>query len=217
MKNLKIEQLDYRYILIENYKKLNLSEEELITLLLIDNVEKENPTLITADLLSLKMNIDEKRIDDILVSLYNRNFISYVKFNNIMVTSIKKTKDKLIELFKRDLILDSKDSLLITNEDDLAYLYQLIEEKIKRPLTSIELETVHSWLKDGIDKQIIINAINECALKSKSISLKAIDKTIVKTITSNDRKKEGYSVVDESNKKNIDETIELASYDWGKK
>lgn len=217
MNKLKIEQLDFHYILIENYKNLGLNEIELATILLIDNVEKESPTLITAEQLSLKMTLEEKEIDNILVSLFNKGFLSYETVNNIMVTSIIKTKQKIVELIQRDLVLNPNDSLLIDNEDDMSEIYKLIEEKIKRPLTSIEIETIHSWLKDGIKKDIIIDAINECALKAKYITIKAIDKMIVKNLTSKDRKKEGYSVIDEHNKKDIEEMIEIASYDWTKK
>ncbi len=213
MKPIKIQQLDYRYLLVDNYKLLGLNEKELVILLLIDSVECENPTLITAEQLTLKMCIEESEIDTLLTSLLERKFLSYENYNSIMYTSIKNTKEKILELFKRDMLISS-DSNFIKFEDEGSEVYKAFEEKLKRSLTPIEFDTIRSWFVDGIKKETIIDALNECALKYKHITLKAVDKIIMKNMTSSDRKKEGYSVVDEKHKKDIDEAIEIASYDW---
>ncbi len=213
MKPIKIQQLDYRYLLVDNYKLLGLNEKELVILLLIDSVECENPTLITAEQLTLKMCIEESEIDTLLTSLLERKFLSYENYNSIMYTSIKNTKEKILELFKRDMLISS-DSNFIKFEDEGSEVYKAFEEKLKRSLTPIEFDTIRSWFVDGIKKEAIIDALNECALKYKHITLKAVDKIIMKNMTSSDRKKEGYSVVDEKHKKDIDEAIEIASYDW---
>lgn len=213
MKPIKIQQLDYRYLLVDNYKLLGLNEKELAILLLIDSVESENPTLITAEQLTLKMCIDESEIDALLTSLLERKFLSYENFNSIMYTSIKNTKEKILELFKRDILISSESSL-INFEDEGSEVYKAFEEKLKRSLTPIEFDTIRSWFVDGIKKETIIEALNECSLKYKHITLKSVDKIIMKNMTSNDRKKEGYSIIDEKHKKDIDEAIEIASYDW---
>ena len=57
MNELRIEQIDYRYFLVDNYKSFGLSEYDLCVLLSIDNILKKEKVLITADLLALKMNI----------------------------------------------------------------------------------------------------------------------------------------------------------------
>ncbi len=214
MDTLKIQYLDYRYLLVENYKNLGLNEQELVVLLLIDNVEKEKPTLVTSDQLALKMAIDEKEIDKILVSLLERKFLSYITLNDIMVLSIQNTKERIIELIKRDLLLSPSSDLLKNKEEELTKIYKCFEEKMKRTLTSIEFDAIHSWLQDGVKEELILEALNECALNNKYVTIKAVDKLIIKKLTSNDRKKEGYSIVDEHNKKDIDEMIEIASYDW---
>ena len=77
MESIRIVELNYRYILIEKYKVLGLSENELVVLLLVDNVSKESPTLITPEQLVLKMNLDEKEIDKILAGLHDKKFLSF--------------------------------------------------------------------------------------------------------------------------------------------
>ena len=44
MNHIKLEMLDYRNILIKNYKKFSLSENEVMVLLLIDSLNKEKQT-----------------------------------------------------------------------------------------------------------------------------------------------------------------------------
>ena len=67
MSKIKFDQLNYLNILISQYKELGLTENELIVLLLIDLYDKENPSLITGELLQGKMNLLSKEIDDIIV------------------------------------------------------------------------------------------------------------------------------------------------------
>ena len=60
------EAIDFRYLLIENYRKLKLSENEVTTIFVIDHLIGQGNPFITADLLSLKMTLDVKEIDKIL-------------------------------------------------------------------------------------------------------------------------------------------------------
>ena len=82
MENFKINQIDYRYLLVDTYKSLGLSENDLAILLVVDNILKEEPTLITAEILALKMNLDVKDIDKMLVSLMNRGYLEFTTGEN---------------------------------------------------------------------------------------------------------------------------------------
>ena len=77
MSSVQMEALDFRYLLLEYYKKLRLSENEVMVILMIDHLLEQKNTLITPDLLSLKMNISSKELDKILVSLLERDLIVY--------------------------------------------------------------------------------------------------------------------------------------------
>ncbi len=213
---IKIEQLDYRYILIENYKQLGLSENELIILLLIDNVEKESPSLITAEQLVLKMNIDEKIIDTLLVSLIDRKFLTYETINGILVTSLKPTKNRIIEFIKNSLLNVAPSDLLDDLDNEGKNVFEAFEHVLNRTLTPLELDSIRGWFQEGISKDVIISALNECAAKSKRVTIRSVDKMILKMISSSDIKKEGYSLISEKNKKDIDEALEIASYNWVK-
>lgn len=216
MEAIKIQQLDYKYILIENYKAFNLSENELVVLLLIDNVEKESPSLITAEQLVLKMNLEEKEIDNILVSLLDRKFISYETYNGILITSLNPLKERIVEYIKNSFLNTPTEELLEISESDGRTIFEEFESKLNRSLTPLEIDSIRMWFSEGVSKDIIISALNECAAKTKRITIKAVDKMIIKMMQSNDIRKEGYSAVNEKNKKDIEETIAIASYNWVK-
>ena len=96
MKMLSIESLDYRYVLINNYKNLKLTEEELVILLIIDSLKTKGPMLITGNQLQVKMNIKEEEIDKSIVSLMNKGFLSYETVDGILITSMKQTYDIIV-------------------------------------------------------------------------------------------------------------------------
>ena len=68
MNKFKINQIDYRYLLVDTYKSLGLNENDLAVLLVVDNILKETPTLVTSEILALKMNLDVNEIHYIIVS-----------------------------------------------------------------------------------------------------------------------------------------------------
>ena len=47
------EALDFRFLLLENYKKLKLNEQELASICMIDHLISQGNPLVTQDLLSL--------------------------------------------------------------------------------------------------------------------------------------------------------------------
>ncbi|MBO4682326.1 MAG: hypothetical protein J5618_00505, partial [Bacilli bacterium] len=94
------EAIDFRYLLIENYKKLKLTENELVTIFVIDHLISQGNTLITADLLALKMSLSSSDIDKILASLFKKKIIDYVTVKNNTVTTLDPLKEKLYSEFQ---------------------------------------------------------------------------------------------------------------------
>ena len=69
MTAIQMEALDFRYLLLEYYKKLDINENELSVLLMIDHLRSQKNIFITPDLLSLKMNLTTDQLDEILGGL----------------------------------------------------------------------------------------------------------------------------------------------------
>lgn len=214
MKKLKMQQIDVRYVLVDKYKSLGLSEIDLATLLVIYNILSEQSILITSDLLALKMNMDLKALDEELVSLINRNFIEYENVDNIMKTSLKPTIQKVVDALNNE-IFDQKLMELDENaEQVVSNLFMKFEKEFGRSLSSIELDKIREWLSMNLDEEMIIDSLREAKAKSNKVTIRMVDKIILKRMTHQDREKEGYSSLDDKYKKDIERTIEIASYDW---
>lgn len=214
MKKLKMQQIDVRYVLVDKYKSLGLSEIDLATLLVIYNILSEQSILITSDLLALKMNMDFKALDEELVSLINRNFIEYENVDNIMKTSLKPTIQKVVDALNNE-IFDQKLMELDENaEQVVSNLFMKFEKEFGRSLSSIELDKIREWLSMNLDEEMIIDSLREAKAKSNKVTIRMVDKIILKRMTHQDREKEGYSSLDDKYKKDIERTIEIASYDW---
>ena len=218
MSKIKFDQLNYLNILISQYKELGLTENELIVLLLIDLYDKENPSLITGELLQGKMNLPSKEIDDIIVSLLEKKFVSYEMKDSLMVTSPKPMKEKLINYFDNNIINSKSEEEQKVKDDEFQEVLKVLQDRLGRVLTPLEIDKVSSWFDDDINKDLIIKVIDSLmAKRGKISSLNVIDKALVKEISHQDVLDEGFTSVDSTSKKNIKDALEIASYDWVKK
>ena len=66
------EAIDFQVLLLDNYKKLKMSESQVVLVLMVDRLVNQGNPLITADLLSLKMSLDIKEIDKLIADLLTR-------------------------------------------------------------------------------------------------------------------------------------------------
>ena len=214
MNELSIEQIDYRYLVVDNYKSLGLNEYDLAVILLVDNIVKKENVLITPELLASKMNLSVKEIDTLLTSLSSRGFIEYVPLNNTLVTSLKPLYDKIIALFKEDILRIHEDNSNREMKEELSNVYLLVQKELERSLSPIEFEKVRDWISQGIKENIILECIHECQNKHKKVTINQIDKAILKYLSSRDIEKEGYSSVNEKWKKDLEDTIKIANVKW---
>ena len=49
------EAIDFRFLLLENYKKLKISENQLAVIFMIDHLTSQGNPFVTGDILSLKL------------------------------------------------------------------------------------------------------------------------------------------------------------------
>lgn len=207
------EALDFRYLLIENYKKLKLTEVELATLFIIDHfIEQGNP-MITADLLSLKMTMPVKEIDKVLADLLRKKMIDYIEDNKKVVTTLEPLKKLLYREFEISL---NNENLLRKKEkyeEDINNIYKKFQDYLGRNLSPIEFSRIKEWLTFGYSEEIILDALKEAISKNKK-SLRSVDKILLNWSKRDDLEKEGHSVIDEDWHKNIEETIKIAQTPW---
>lgn len=207
------EALDFKYILIDNYKKMKISETELATIFVIDQLINQGNPIVTADLLSLKMSLDVKEIDKILATLLTRGFIEYVTKGKKTVTTLNPLKEKLYHEFELSLSKEALNKSLKETEEQLNNIYAQFEELLARPLSPIEVTKIGEWVSQGYDDETIINALKESLSKGKK-SIRNVDKILLAWSTREDLETEGHTTIDFDWDKDLEETIRIAKTPW---
>jgi len=214
MSNKFIYAINFEYALMEFYKKLSLNEKDIAVIFMIKHLLEQKNSLITADLLSIKMNMKSNEIDTILVSLMNKGFLEYKQNGKTLTTSLQPLEEKLSEMFQ---IESNKDSSKKFDEDAMnatQSIYQVFEKELGRQLSPVEFSLIEEWVNNGVSTEMCVDALHEALAKGNS-SLRAVDKIILKWQTRDDIEKEGHSAINENWKKNINKTIDIAQKKWG--
>lgn len=208
-----LEAVDFRYILLDDYKKLGLKEDELAVLLMIDHLIRQNNEFITADLLSIKMSIHTKDIDKIMVKLIKDGCLEIDTSNGGAKTSLEPLKKKLYKQFEDDLAKDRANLLSAERSEILNRLYAYYEKRLSRTLSPIESDTISNWLDDGYGESNIKDALEDALANGKK-TIKSIDKVLRSNRARSDIAKEGYTGINDNWDKDIEETIRIAKTKW---
>ena len=212
MSNSQIDAIDYRYLLIEHYKKLRLSENELCVLLMIQQLLQQKNTLITPDLLSMRMTLDVKEIDKILVSLIERGLLQFDTGKKIKV-SLKPLNKKLFKLFQEEMAQDLEERNNKEKASNIEKVQKVFMAEFKPELSPLEKTLISEWLAHGYSADQVIDAMRDCVSKGKK-TFKAIDKLLLQWQTRDDIEKTGVSAASDKWDKNIVETLKIAKAKW---
>ena len=192
-------------ILFNNYKRLNISEEELIIIMFIMDygVRMEyNPDIFVGEL-----NMDKLKVMEIISNLNDKNILSIEMVKNgrkcAEYISLSILYDKLLNI-----IIDSKDDPVINDS-----IFSLFEEEFGRLLSAMEIETIKEWVNTYKNEELIRCALKEAVMNGAN-SLRYID-TIL-----NEWNKKGYKNKDDilrdkenyRKKKKVD--IDIYDTDW---
>ncbi|HMM00387.1 MAG TPA: DnaD domain protein [Bacilli bacterium] len=202
--------LDFRFLLINYYKKIGLNEKELAVIFVIDYLIQEKNDLITGDILSLKMNFSAKEIDDILVNLLHKGYLEYNTDQATMRTTLNPLRQRLYQEFQIEMSNEAKQS---SDDNPTEKVVRSFQSELGRNLSPAEIQRVREWIAYGYDANLIIDALKEALSKNRR-SIKAVDRILLEWATSEDVKKEGYSAQNESWKNDIDKTIAIAKEKW---
>ena len=203
--------LDLNYILLENYKKLKITEAELTVILMISHLLNEGNNLITNTILSYKMNYSEEELDDIIVSLMKKGFLTYVK------SSLEPLNKILYKEFEISILGNGiKDDKI--RKEQISKLYNKFEKEFGRSLAPVELQKIDEWLgSDGYTIDEVEFALKDAKINN-ALSIKYIDKILFNQKRREDIKQEGYSFRSEENNVNedVDDVIEILKTKWTK-
>ncbi len=207
------EAIDFRFLLIENYRKLKLSETELATIFVIDHLIGQGNPFITADLLSLKMTLDVKEIDKILSKLMTKGMFEYKTVGKNMVATLEPLKQKLYREFQLNLSKEEEEKSSKRIKEELENVYQTFEKLLGRTLSPVEVSKIHEWISYGYSDKMIIDALKEALSKNKK-TLRSVDKILLSWSQRDDLQAEGHTPLSEEWDKNLEETIRIAKIPW---
>lgn len=207
------EAIDFRFLLIENYKKLKIQEDELATIFVIDHLIGQGNPFVTADLLSLKMTLDVKSIDKILANLITKGFFEYKVQGKKTVATLEPLKQKLYREFQLYLSREEEEKTSQRITEQLENIYQTFEELLGRSLSPVEIAKIHEWVSYGYSDKMIIDALKE-ALANGKRSLRSVDKILLTWSQKEDLMAEGHTPLTSEWDKNLEETIKIAKTPW---
>ena len=207
------EAIDFRYLLIENYKKLGISENELVVIFVIDHLIGQGNPFITADILSLKMNLEVKEIDKIIASLLKKKLLEYVTTGNKTATTLEPLKQKLYSEFQ--LYLTKEEEFKKTKKvgEALENIYANFQKLLGRTLSPVEIAKIREWVSYGFTDEQIIDALKDALSKGKK-SLRSVDKILLSYQMRDDIEKDGITTISDNWNKNLEETIRIAKTPW---
>lgn len=125
--------------LLENFDKLNLTNDELVLLLVIDYA-KDTKKAISYEYLTSKLNTDSKKIDKIIEKLVTKKYLT------ISPTS-KGVSFDIDGVFEFD-----PEKYEITENKDV---FSVAEDLLKRPLSPNELQKISDLLNEYQPNKII--------------------------------------------------------------
>jgi DNA replication protein len=205
--------VSFRYALLDLYKKLQISEQDLVVILMIDHLLEQGNLLVTADVLSMKMNYSVTELDKEMVSLVKKGFLVYDTSDGGMKTSLDPLKNLVYGEFHKLVEIEQSNLLSKDRSDRLGALRQFYEKNLERSLTPLENQTMGLWLEAGYSDEEIRSALQD-ALRENKKTVRGVDKILKAHRTDEDMAKEGTSMVSPSWDKDIEKTIEIAKKMW---
>ena len=189
--------------LLFNYKKLNITDSELIILIYLINQSSNiyNPKQIGNDL-KLELN----NVLELINSLCEKNIIKI---------EMKKINNIRSEIINLDALYEKiAFALTEVEEKNDSNLYNVFETEFGRTLSPMEFEIINGWIDTGYTEELIKLALKEATYNGVS-NLRYIDKIIYEWGKKGIKTKEDV----ENNRKqfknnNTNKNKELFDYDW---
>jgi DNA replication protein len=176
--------------LLQNYKRLQIDEKEMIVLLHIYSFTQKGISFPSFEDIAERMTISsadcaacvKKMIQKQVVAIEEGEQTGYEFY------SLKPLWNKIAALFESDARGQSLQQAMSEEKD----LYSLFEEEFGRPLSAIECETLALWIdQDEHDPSVIKAALRE-GVMSRKLNFRYMDRILFEW------KKQGIKTVDQA-------------------
>lgn len=191
-------------LLFLNYKKIGITEKELIFIIYIIN----STNIFNPKQISLDLNINLNEVMEITSSLKSKGLL------NIELKKVGTKRNEYIQIDE----LYEKISFIILNtetEEPKTNIYDIFEKEFGRTISPMEYEIIGAWLDNGTSEETIILALKEATYNGVN-NLRYIDKIISEWSKKGIKTQEDVekSRISFKQKKEIKPKNEILEYDW---
>lgn len=196
-------------IIFNNYKRLNITEEELIVLIFI--IDLGNKIVYNPDTFVKELNIEKYKVMEILNNLSEKKIITISVEKNSSnnkreeYISLELLYSKILNLFK-----ETK-----TKSIDTSDIFSVFEKEFGRTLSPMEYEIIKGWINDEkFSYEIIVEALKEATYNNVN-SLSYIERILYDWSKKGIKTKEDV-IKDKSNFRNNRKKTnkEIFDYNW---
>ena len=177
--------INFQFLLVEYYKKLNLDETDLVILLMIDHLTNDDSSFITADDIALKTTLSKDLIDERLSNLFLKKYIDIGNNGKKAFTSLEPIKKIVYKLFQETIFNEAEIDENNELEETRTQVFDEMQKLFQRSLTPLEINRIDDWISSGTNRKIILDSIKDA--KAKNITnINSIDRIIVKKMREED-------------------------------
>lgn len=177
--------INFQFLLVEYYKKLNLDETDLVILLMIDHLTNDDSSFITADDIALKTTLSKDLIDERLSNLFLKKYIDIGNDGKKAFTSLEPIKKIVYKLFQETIFNEAEIDENNELEEIRTQVFDEMQKLFQRSLAPLEINRIDDWISSGTNRKIILDSIKDA--KAKNITnINSIDRIIVKKMREED-------------------------------
>ena len=206
--NLKEKPIMIPKVLFQHYKKLNITEEELILLICIINEGDKmiyNPSYFT-DLIGL----DKFKVMQLVNDLTEKGIMEVKVENN---KSGKKEEYIYLDLLYNKLFNLLIDIELGSNNSINSDIFTVFEQELGRTISPMEVQIIKEWLSDGITEELIKEALKEAIINNVR-NLKYVDRILFNWRSKGYKTKEDVLKEKKNYRKNQKKVEPIYDYNW---
>lgn len=195
-------------VLFKYYKKLNITEEELIILICILNKGEKiiyNPSIFTEEI-----DMDKYKAMEIITAMAEKGIVEIKVENN---KSGKKEEYLYLEPLYNKMLNLLIDLQLGTNKTVDTNIFAAFETELGRTLSAMEIEIIKEWIHSGVSEELIKEALKEAILNNVR-NLKYIDRILFNWRSKGFKTKEDILKDKKNYRKPTKKVEQIYDYNW---
>jgi len=191
-------------LLINNYRKLNITEEELIVIIVI--MSFGDKVIYNPEEYAKEINMSRQNVMKLINNLCNKNILSI---------EIEKDNYKAHEYISLELLYEKLANIALSSDKEKSIdtsIFTVFENELGRTLSPMEYEKIKEWITSGNSDEMITCALREAVLNGIN-NFNYIDRIL------DSWKKKGYKnksdvIKDKENYHSKKEKVEVFDTDW---